>query len=77
VNHVSSGVNNPFVPVVLRGGVGARESQLNTVRERNERRSCRTRGHYHIGGHELDGDPNEQMGKVVKGVGLEPHSKSR
>jgi hypothetical protein len=26
VDHVSSGVNNPFVPAVLRGGVGARES---------------------------------------------------
>lgn len=37
VDHVSGGANNPFVTTVLRGGLGARESQLNTVRDKEMR----------------------------------------
>jgi hypothetical protein len=32
--HVSGGANNAFDPTVLWGSVGARESQLNTVGEK-------------------------------------------
>jgi hypothetical protein len=81
VDHVSSGVNNPFVPTVLRGGVETRESQLNTVREKEVRGGVVELVAIIImkgtnRATELGGDPNKQMGKVVKGVVLEPHSKS-
>ena len=33
-NHVGGGVNNPFDSTILRGSVGARESQLNVVGEK-------------------------------------------
>jgi hypothetical protein len=36
-DHVSGGASDPFGPTVLRGSVGAREVQLNAVREKGAR----------------------------------------
>jgi hypothetical protein len=36
-DHVGGGTDNPFCPTVLRGSVGARESQLNAVGQKGAR----------------------------------------
>jgi hypothetical protein len=73
-------MNNPFGPTVPRGSVGAREAQLNAMREKGARYGVvELAAIITLEGTdratELGGDPDEEMDEGVKGVGLKPQRK--
>jgi hypothetical protein len=77
IDHVIGGTDNPYGLAVLRGSVGAQESQLNAVGEKEGARGrvvelttvVTLEGTNRVT--ELGGDPGEEVCEGVKGVRLE------
>jgi hypothetical protein len=77
LDHVGGGTNDAFSPVVLRRGIGARETQLDAVGEEGARgvvielAACVTLEGTNLAT-ELGGDPGEEVGEGGERVRLQP-----
>jgi hypothetical protein len=81
-DHVGGGLDNPFDLAILRGSVGTRELQLNTMGKKEGARGRVVKLAAVIAlksmnrATELGGDPSEEVGEGGKAIGLEPLGKS-